>query len=102
MDITQVIGLEGGNDGCFFKILEEQGRGETKYYPSIKNGVELTWDHPEYWQHKVERKRETIRVTVSGNPICAGSVVENLLGCRCMACSPGTLDIYPQEVIKNG
>jgi len=102
MDITQIIGLEGANDGCFFKILAEQWRGETSFYPSIKNGKELTWDHPEYWQHKVERKRETVRVTVTGNPICAEDTVKKIFSCNCLACSPGTLDIYPQEVRKNG
>jgi len=98
VDIQKIIGLEGGGKDCFFKILSEQGRGETEYYPSFKNGKELHWDHPDYWKHKITKKRETIRVTVAGNPIAAEDEVKKILGCKCLACSPNTLDIYPQEV----
>jgi len=104
MNISKIIGVEGGHDGCYFKILQEAGRGKTKYYPSIDtNGEELSPTGPKgfdyYCSHKVERERDTIRVTVAGNPCCAEDVIKNILGCKCLACGPTSVDIYPQEVI---
>lgn len=97
MDTSKIIGLEGGKDGCYFKILMEEGRGETEYYPSIKDGVELRWHHPEYQRYKTIRKRQTIRMTVSGNPIAAEDLISKMLGCRAFAVGPHSLDIYPDE-----
>jgi hypothetical protein len=100
VDISQVIGLEGGQDAAYFHILVEAGRGETKYYPSIRDGKELRWsevDFETYMAHKVERTRNTIRLSVAGNPISAEDVVANILGCKCFATGPNTLDVYPDE-----
>ena len=103
MDINKIIGLEGGKDACYFKILAEEGRGKTKYWPSIKDGKEISMFGPggydEYLKYKTERERETIRVVVSGNPCCAQDVVRNILGCKCLAIGPTSLDIFPEEVI---
>lgn len=101
MQTKKIIGLKGGKDGCFFEIIAEHGRGKTSYYPSIKNGVRLTFDHPEYWQYKIKRERETVRMIVAGNPICAEDAVKNILGCNCFASGPTSLDIYPEEVINH-
>jgi hypothetical protein len=102
-DISKIIGLEGDKDACFFKILAEAGRGKTKYWPSIgPDGKEISVLGPKgydyYLAHRVERERETIRVTVAGNPCAAEDEVKKILGCKCLACGPTTLDIYPQEV----
>lgn len=107
MDITKIIGMEDGHDGCFFKIIAEQGRGKTKYWPSIgPDGEHISILGPKgydyYLANKVERERETIRVTVSGNAVCAQEAIKNILGCNCLACSSAYVDIYPQEVIING
>lgn len=104
MDIQQIIGLEGGENACFFKVLAEAGRGKTKYWPAIKNGEEAgVFDFPsfdEYCRHKIERERETIRVVVSGNAVAAENKIREILGCSACAIGPTTVDIYPEEVTQ--
>lgn len=98
VDIDKVIGLQGGHDATWFHILAEADRGETPYYPSIKDGRELRWSEvpfEEYMAHKVKKMRATIRLTVAGNPIAAEDVVSGILGCKCLATGPNTLDVYP-------
>jgi len=101
MDIEQVIGLEGGIDSTWFKILGVAGRGTSKYYPAIVDGVERGWSEftslDDYFAHKVERERETIRLTVAGNPVVAEEAVSRLLGCKALSTSPTTVDVYPGE-----
>jgi hypothetical protein len=102
MDIQKIIGLEGGENGCFFKILGEECRGKTKYWPSVgPDGQEISVCGPRgydyYLAHKIERERETIRVIVSGNPCCAADEVSKILGCKCLAVGPTSLDIFPEE-----
>lgn len=101
MDISKVIGLEGGNDATWFKVLAESGRGKSKYYPAIVNGVEKGWSEfkslDDYLAAKVERERETIRLTVAGNPVVAEEAIARTLGCKTMANSPTTVDVYPDE-----
>lgn len=102
-DINKVIGLQGGENGAWFHILAEQERGETDYYPALaEDGTLLTlrdvhFDLNEYMAHKVKRTRTTIRLIVAGNPIAAEDVVSELLGCKCFAIGPNTLDVYPDE-----
>jgi hypothetical protein len=105
MDVNSLVGREGGKDATWWRILAIEDVGLTTYYPSIKDGVMLTFGDPEYWQHKVTRTRHTIRCTVAGNPVCA----EYDLSQECeektssphscakmLACGPHTLDIYPE------
>lgn len=101
MDISKVIGLEGGQDSTWFKVLAEAGRGKSKYYPAVVDGVEVGWSHfaelTEYLAHKVERERETIRLTVAGNAVVAEEAVSHALGCKALATSPNTVDVYPEQ-----
>lgn len=106
MDTSSLIGLRGGKDGTYFEVIAETGRGKTKYYPSIKDGKVLSYplcgtqaEHDDYFAHKVEQERETIRLTVSGNAICAESAIREATGHLAMAIGPNTVDIYPEEVI---
>lgn len=100
-DISKVIGLEGGHEGAYFCVLAEQERGETTYYPAIKDGRIASWTEfstlQEYMDHKEPRIRTTIRLIVAGNPIAAEDVVSAALGCKCFAVGPNTLDVYPDE-----
>lgn len=99
MDINKVIGLEGGSNGTWFKILGEEGRGETAYYPAVVNGIEKSYsDFPsidDYFAAKVKRTRLTIRLTVAGNAVSAEEAVRSALGCHAMANGPTTVDVYP-------
>jgi hypothetical protein len=101
IDISKVIGLEGGSGGSFFRILAEQERGESTYYPAIKDGRIAGWAEfgtlNEYMAHKEPRTRMTIRLIVAGNPIAAEDVISAALGCKCFAIGPNTLDVYPDE-----
>jgi hypothetical protein len=101
VDISKVIGIEGGQGGAWFHIVSEEGRGETSYYPAMVDGRVAHWTEfkrfEDYLAHKVECTRTTIRLAVAGNPISAEDVVSNLLGCKCLATSPSTLDVYPDE-----
>ena len=101
MDISKVIGLEGGNDATWFKVLVESGRGKSKYYPAVVDGVEKGWSEfaslDEYLAAKVERERETIRLTVAGNPVVAEEAIARILGRKAMSTSPTTVDVYPDE-----
>lgn len=101
MDISKVIGLEGGSDSTWFKVLAEEERGKTKYYPAIVDGVEMPYsafaDIDDYLAAKVERERETIRLTVAGNPVMAEDAISRILGCKAIAASPTTVDVHPGE-----
>jgi hypothetical protein len=101
MDISKVIGLEGGNDATWFKVLAEQERGKSKYYPAIVDGIERGWSEfkslDEYLAAKVERERETICLTVAGNPVVAEEAISRVLGRKALSTSPITVDVYPDE-----
>lgn len=101
MNIKKVIGLEGGKDSTWFKVLAESERGETKYYPAIKDGKEIGYfdckNLDEYLALKQERTRRTIRVTVAGNAVCAEDAISAALGCLAMSTTPTTVDIYPDS-----
>lgn len=101
MNIDKVIGLEGGNDATWFKVLAEEGRGVSKYYPAVVDGVERGWSEfrslDDYLAAKVERERTTIRLTVAGNPVVAEDAISQLLGCKALAASPTTVDVYPDQ-----
>ena len=101
MDVSKVLGLKGGNDATWFRVLAEEGRGKTKYFPAVVEGVEKGWsdfaDLDEYLSHKVERVRETIRLTVAGNPVVAEEAIARTLGCKALSTSPTTVDVYPDQ-----
>lgn len=101
MDIDKVIGLEGGSDATWFKILAEEGRGKSKYYPAVIDGVERSWSEfaslDDYLAAKVERERETIRLTVAGNPVVAEEAISKTLGVKAIATTPTSVDVYPNE-----
>jgi hypothetical protein len=101
MNIDKVIGMEGGSDATWFKVLAESGRGTSKYYPAVVDGVERGWSEfrslDDYLAAKVERERETIRLTVAGNPVVAEDAISQLLGCKVLAAGPATVDVYPDQ-----
>jgi len=103
MDIERVIGLEGGQDGTWFRVLAEEGRGMTKYSPAIVDGVERAYSEfdslDDYLAHKVVRERETIRLVIAGNPVVAEDAIMRVLGCKALATSPTTVDVYPGAAI---
>lgn len=99
MDISEVIGLEGGSDATWFKVLGEEGRIKTEYYPAVVGGKEKGWSDfdtlEEYMAAKVTREREAIRLTVAGNAVAAEDTVRVALGCHAAATGPTTVDVYP-------
>lgn len=101
MNTSNVIGLEGGQNSTWFKVLGEEGRDKTKYYPAIVDGKEMQWSDfaslNDYLAHKVERERETIRFTVAGNAVVAEEAIARALGCKTLATSPTTVDAYPDQ-----
>jgi hypothetical protein len=100
VNVSKVIGLEGGQDGTWFHILSEGERGETAYYPCVIDGKDVQRgdvDFDTYMAHKVKRTRATIRLVVAGNPISAEDVVRGILGCDCMATGSQQLDVYPDD-----
>lgn len=103
MDISKVIGLEGGSDAAWFKVLGEKGRGKTARYPAVDaDGNEIPWHSfkgtfDEYMALKVKREQETIRLVVAGNPVSAESAIEDVLGCVAFSTSSNTVDIYPER-----
>lgn len=103
MDISKVIGLEGGSDATWFKVLAEEWRGVSKYYPAIVGGVERGWSTfkslDEYLAAKVEKDRETIRLTVAGNPVVAEEAIARILNCKTSSVTPTSVDVYPCEPI---
>lgn len=105
MDITKIIGLEGGSNATWFKVLAESGRGKSKYYPAIVNGVEKGWSEfkslDDYLAAKVERERETIRLTVAGNPVVAEEAIARILNCKAIATTPTTVDVYPDQPLAD-
>lgn len=105
MNIEKLIGLEGGSDATWFKILAEEWRGVTKYYPAIADGIERGWsefeDLNDYLAHKVEQERETIRLTIAGNAVIAEDAIVRTLGCRALATSPATVDVFPGQPLAD-
>ncbi|MGB4239464.1 MAG: hypothetical protein WBJ22_01450 [Minisyncoccales bacterium] len=91
--INDYLGKSGGHDnpGCYWKILAIQ-EGTGKRYPSIKNGVELHWDDPEYWKYKVVTVYKAYYLTVAGNPVACESFLRKE-GFKALAINPTTVEI---------
>lgn len=104
MEIKKIIGMEGGHNGTWYRVIAEIGRGQTSYYPAIKNGKEASmsdfasWD--EYCKHKIKCKRETIRVCIAGNAVCAEIAIGRTLRCKALAVQSNIVDIYPEQKEK--
>lgn len=101
MDISKVIGMEGGSNSTWFKVLSEEGRGKTKYYPAVVNGVVKSYHDfknlDDYLAAKQERERETIRLTIAGNPVMAEDAISKVLKCKSLSTAPHSVDVYPDE-----
>ncbi len=100
--VQGLVGKEGGKDSTFFAILGIEGTGETSYWPAVDDdGTELSPSGPKgldyYLAHKVERKRMTIRLVVSGNAVSAESFVRAETGMMASAIGPNTVDVYPEQ-----
>lgn len=106
MNIENLIGLEGGQGGTYWKVLAEVERGLTTYYPAVIDGQEKAYsefsDFDEYLAHKVRRQRMTVRLLVAGNPIAAEEAVSAAIGWRCLATGPYTLDVYVEQPADGG
>lgn len=98
--INAIIGHSEDAGQCSYAIIKVAGTGLTSDYPSIRpDGSLAHWDEPDYWQHKTERKRMTVRVAVSGNAVCAESFIKKA-GYEAIAISPCTVDIYVNNLIN--
>ena len=97
MNQNTLIGLTGGHDATYFKIISRIEICMTKYWPAIKCGKEISIldvGTDEYLANKVEKERQTIRYAVAGNCVSAESAVKNL-GAHALAVGPTTLEVYP-------
>ncbi len=108
------VGLEGGSDGTYYKVVEQHGGIHTDY-PAMIDGVEVGHSHfmencktekeynesiKKYFAAKIKREREAVILTVVGNPISLESDL-NDIGYDCFAVSPHTVDIYGYNPIVN-
>jgi len=96
-NIEKFIGLSGDHDnpGCAWQIVAMR-EGTGKRYPSIKNGVELSWDDPEYHKYKTITISKVYYLTVMGNPVaCEGYLKRQ--GLRAYAIGPHTVQILFNE-----
>lgn len=100
MKTNALIGLTGGNNETFFRVVAVIGRGRTEYYPAIKNGRIMEYYDfdtiEDYLAHKVTMERETIRYTVAGNAVSAESAIKKM-GIAALAINPTTVDVFPDQ-----
>lgn len=93
-----LIGLTGGTNETYWKVVDVSEPFSSKYYPAIVDGEEKSWsDFPDlgsYFAAKQERRRVTVRLTILGNPIVAEETIIKITGKRCLAVGPNSLDIY--------
>jgi len=100
-NIYKYIGKSGGGNepGRYWKILNiTEGTG--KRYPSLKNGVELSWDDPEYWKYKVVTVYKAYYLTVAGNPVACEAFLRSE-GYNALAINPYTIEVRVTETEKN-
>ncbi|MBW1729179.1 MAG: hypothetical protein JRJ62_16770 [Deltaproteobacteria bacterium] len=62
------VGMTGGEGSTWYKVLAQRPGLYTRY-PSIKDGVELKWDDPEFTSHKKRVVHMATILTVVGNPV---------------------------------
>lgn len=105
--IVELVGLESGepDDNTWFRVNGILGTGEDEYYPSIKGGVQLKYDDPEYWVYKTKKKRWCIRLSVTGNSVAAeGHLRDHFMNVypnhKCLNTGRGILDIYVPFVLE--
>jgi hypothetical protein len=92
--ISNLINCEVENGHCSFAILSIEGTGNTKYYPSIKDGKELTFSDTDYFKNKVERERLTVRLVISGNAVSAENYIKEKTGLNASAIDACLVDVY--------
>jgi len=68
---------EGGENGTYFKVVHvsDQITSFTDF-PSIKDGKQLRYDHPDYWKYKTRRTRQALQLTVTGNAVTCERILK--------------------------
>ena len=101
--MKKLIGLKGGQDSNFFEIIDSQRVEDIVRYPSIKDGIEINYplcgteaEHQEYMDNKQKITYIGYRLTVTGNPISAESVLMDM-GYRAVAINPNTIEILLEQ-----
>lgn len=96
-NIENLIGLSGDQDnpGCAWRIIAMR-EGTGKRYPSLKNGIELSWSDPEYWANKTVTICKAIYLTVTGNAVSCERYLKEQ-GFRAYAIGPHTVQILINE-----
>lgn len=97
--MKNIIGLEGGTNGTWFKVLAIQDT-TVKVYPSIKNGKALSvldvGFSDDFWKYKKEIAVPGYYAIVAGNAVCAADGILDALGddYRAVAVAPTFVEIY--------
>lgn len=96
--MKKLIGLEGGHDNTWFKVLDVKDTA-VKIYPSIKNGKVqsvLDVDMDDFLRHKKEFVVSGHFATVAGNAVCAAEGIKDTFGAEytAIAVNPHCVEIY--------
>lgn len=96
--MKKLIGLTGGENGTFFKVLDVRA-ATVKIYPSIKDGKVMSvldvGFSQDFWKYKKEIAVPGHSATIAGNAVCAASHIADILeGCKAIAVNPFTVEVY--------
>lgn len=71
--------IEGGSNSTWFKVVHASDQiVPFQDYPSIKDGKLLSWIDKDFWKYKVTRTRQSVKLTVAGNAVCAEGALKEL------------------------
>jgi hypothetical protein len=96
--MEKLIGLEGGHNETWFKVLDTK-ETTVKNYPSIKDGKVqsvLDVDMDDFLRHKKEVVVSGHFAMVAGNAVCAAEGIKDALGTEysAVAVNPNCVEIY--------
>ncbi|MDD3921445.1 MAG: hypothetical protein PHO41_09770 [Eubacteriales bacterium] len=98
--MKNIMGLEGGSNATWFKVLAIQDT-TVKVYPSIKDGKVLSvlevGFSDDFWKYKKEVAVKGHYAIVQGNAVCAAEGILDVLGWddyKAVAVAPTFVEIY--------
>ena len=101
--IPYEIASLAGASGDGWVIVGPVGTGESKRYPSVKDGHELSPVlDADYWSYKTEVAVRVVRFEVCGNAVLAADYCEHQTKLRCVAIGPKHIDITVIALDKLG
>lgn len=101
--VTNLVNLENGTNGTWYKILDVKPVADIKRYPSIKNGKVMSvldiGFSIDFFKYKVEVVMPGYLVLLQGNGVCAAEDIKDILGdnYKAMSVSPNYIEIYAKS-----